>query len=223
MLKTVYIAISADLIHPRHVEVIRRGSELGAVTVGLLTDRAVGAYKRLPVLSYEQRQAIIENIKGVTSVIAQDSEDFVPNVRKLRPDYVVHGDDWRTGLEKQMRESVIAALGEWSGQLVELVDAEETAGKQQLYAHHRAATTPDIRRSMLRRQIAALPIVRVMEAHNGLTGLIVENTRVTQPDGKSREFDALWISSLTDSTAKGKADRRCKAVLMRQEFSTHSG
>src|SRR5258705_5493685 len=116
---SVYVAISADLIHPGHLNVIKVARELGEVTIGLLTDAAIASYKRLPYLSYDQRLAVVEEIRGVARVVPQDTLDYVANLRRLRPDYVVHGDDWRTGPQSETRRRVIETLQEWGGQLVE--------------------------------------------------------------------------------------------------------
>lgn len=113
--KVVYVGMSADLVHPGHINVIRKAAELGEVIVGLLTDEAVASYKRLPYMTYEQRKEVIENIKGVDRVIPQTTLDYVPNLRALKPDYVVHGDDWRTGIQRSVRERVIEILAEWGG------------------------------------------------------------------------------------------------------------
>lgn len=205
IVKTVYVGMSADLLHPGHMNIIKEAALLGEVTVGLLTDKAIASYKRLPYLSYEQRRSVVDNIKGVVQVIAQDTLDYTDNLRKLKPDYVVHGDDWCTGVQSQTRARVIEVLNEWDGQLKEI---EYTAGisSTQLHADLKdVGTTPNIRLQRLRRLIDAKPIVRVLEVHTGLTGLIVEHlTEVV--DHQPREFDAMWSSSLTDSTAKGKPD-----------------
>ena len=206
--RTVYVGMSADLIHPGHLNILNTARELGEVTVGLLTDQAIASYKRLPFLSYEQRKVIVENIKGVKQVIPQETLDYVPNLQMLRPDYVVHGDDWRTGVQKEVRARVIELLGQWGGRLVE---PEYTAGissTQLNRATREIGTTPDVRLRRLRRLLHARPLVRVLEAHSGLTGLIVENVSVRQND-VPLEFDAMWLSSLTDSTAKGKPDIEC--------------
>ena len=215
-MKKVYIAMSADLIHPGHVNIIERGRELGRVTVGLLTDAAIASYKRLPFLTYEQRKTVIENIKGVDRVIAQETHDYIPNLLKLQPDYVVHGDDWRTGVQKPMRGRVIDVLAGWGGELVEPAYTPGVSSTQLIHASREVGTTPDVRRRRLRRLIEAKPLVRTLEAHSGLTGLIVENTQV-EVDGRAREFDAIWISSLTDSTAKGKPDIELVDVTSRLE------
>ena len=202
---TVYVGMSADLIHPGHINVLQQASELGDVTVGLLTDQAIASYKRLPHMTYEQRKTVVENLKGVVAVVPQETLDYVPNLEWLRPDYVVHGDDWRTGVQANTRQRVIEALEQWGGRLVEVPYTEGISSSQLNASLRQIGTTPSVRLSRLRRLIDTKPIVRLMEAHNGLTGLVVENT-VVERDGRKLEFDGMWSSSLTDSTAKGKPD-----------------
>ncbi|HEY8452391.1 MAG: phosphoenolpyruvate mutase [Micromonosporaceae bacterium] len=202
---TVYVGMSADLIHPGHINVLRHAAKLGEVTVGLLTDKAIASYKRLPHMTYEQRKTVVESLKGVVRVVPQETLDYVPNLERLKPDYVVHGDDWRTGVQKQTRERVIEALAKWGGQLVEVPYTEGISSTQLNASLRQIGTTPSVRLSRLRRLLDNKPIVRIMEAHNGLTGLIVERTSVTV-NGKVEEFDGMWSSSLTDSTARGKPD-----------------
>lgn len=203
--KTVYVGMSADLVHPGHLNIIAVAKELGDVTIGLLTDEAIASYKRLPYLTYDQRKIVIENIRGVARVVPQETLDYVPNLRRLKPDYVVHGDDWKSGVQQQVRQRVIDALAEWGGELVE-VEYTKGISSTVLNQHLREiGTTPQNRMRRFQRLIDAKPIVRVLEAHNGLTGLIVEHTAV-KVDGRNEEFDAMWLSSLTDSTAKGKPD-----------------
>jgi len=197
--------MSADLIHPGHLNVIKHAASLGEVTVGVLTDRAIASYKRLPYMAFEQRKAVVENLKGVHRVVPQETLDYEPNLRALKPDYVVHGDDWKEGIQRAVRESVIAVLGEWGGQLIEVPYTAGISSTQLNKAIKEIGTTPDIRRGKLRRLLAAKPMLRFMEAHNGLTGLIVENIEVPSSQSR-REFDGMWASSLTESTVKGKPD-----------------
>jgi len=197
--------MSADLLHHGHLNILKTARELGEVTVGLLTDEAIASYKRLPFLTFEERCAIVENIKGVVQVIPQETLDYVPNLKKIKPDYVVHGNDWRTGPQKHTREQVISTLAEWGG---ELVEPEYTVGISSTALNARLreiGTTPQIRMKQLKRLLNAKKIIRLMEAHNGLSALIVENTKVTR-NHMVHEFDGIWLSSLTDSTAKGKPD-----------------
>ncbi|MFP4197911.1 MAG: phosphoenolpyruvate mutase [Methanomassiliicoccales archaeon] len=203
--KRVYVGMSADLVHPGHLNVIKEAARLGEVMVGLLTDEAIASYKRLPYMNYEQRKTVVENVKGVSWVVPQYTLDYVPNLRKYRPDYVVHGDDWREGPQKKVREAVIETLKEWGGELVEVPYTEGISSTKLNQVLREIGTTPDIRRNKFRRLLHAKPIVRLMEAHSGLTGLIVENLTVEDEYGR-REFDGMWASSLTESTAKGKPD-----------------
>ena len=204
-MKKVYVGMSGDLIHHGHINIIREAAKLGDVVIGLLTDAAIASYKRLPYLTYEQRKAVIENIQGVKSVIPQMTLDYSDNLRQVKPDYVVHGDDWRVGIQSQTRQKVIDVLAEWGGELVEVKYTPGVSSTQLHMDLKQIGTTPDIRLRQMKRLLAVKPFVRVMEVHNGLSALIVENLRV-QVGSQLREFDAMWSSSLTDSTAKGKPD-----------------
>ena len=206
--------MSADLIHPGHLNIINTARTLGDVIVGLLTDAAIASYKRLPFLSFEQRKVIVENIKGVKQVIAQETLDYVPNLRALRPDYVVHGDDWRTGVQQETRARVVDALAEWGGRLVEPTYTPGISSTQLNRSAREIGTTPELRLRRLRRLLYAKPLVRLLEAHSGLTGLIVENASVVQND-LPKEFDGIWLSSLTDATIKGKPDIECVDLTSR--------
>lgn len=204
-MKKVYIGMSADIIHTGHLNIIKKGKELGEITIGLLTDKAIASYKRLPFLNYEQREEILYNIKGVDKIVKQDSLDYTENLLNIKPDFVVHGDDWKEGIQKTTREQVINTLKEWGGKVV---DVPYTNGINSTLLNEKIkeiGTTPDIRRRRLRRLIESKDIVRILESHSGLTGLIIEETKV-KVSGKTYEFDGMWSSSLTDSTSKGKPD-----------------
>jgi len=203
--KVVYVGMSADLIHPGHLNILAEAEKYGRVVVGLLTDKAIASYKRLPCLAFEDRRRIVENLKAVTQVVPQDTLDYVANLEKIRPDYVVHGNDWRSGPQRETRERVIRTLGRWGGELIEPEYMEGYSSTALNNAVREIGTTPAIRMQKLRRLLAAKPMVRVMEAHSGLSGLIVENAAVVK-DGINQEFDAMWLSSLTDSTSKGRPD-----------------
>lgn len=205
-MKKIYVGMSADLIHPGHLNILHKARELGEVTVGLLTDKAIASYKRLPSLTFEQRKVIIENIKGVANVVPQETLDYAPNLRLLKPDYVVHGDDWKVGVQKQTRDKVIETLKEWGGELVEVEYTKGVSSTQLHQSLKEIGTTPEIRMKRLKRLLEVKPVVTLIEAHNGLTGLIAENVQVTSKSGQPKEFDGMWLSSLTDSTAKGKPD-----------------
>ncbi len=213
-MKKVYVAMSADIIHPGHLNIINEARKYGEVILGLLTDNAIASYKRLPFLTFEQRKIIVENIKGVSQVVPQTTLDYVPNLRKIKPDYVVHGDDWRTGVQRETRQRVIDALKEWGGKLIEPKYTPGISSTQINMAVKEIGTTPGIRLKRLRRLLASKELIKILEAHNGLTGLIVENTRIKK-NGTIREFDGMWLSSLTDSTAKGKPDIGCVDLTSR--------
>ena len=202
---TVYVGMSADLIHPGHLNVLKKASELGSVIVGLLTDQAIASYKRLPYLSYDQRREIILNLKGVDEVVEQATLDYADNLRKYRPDYVVHGDDWKEGVQKATRQKVIEVLAEWDGLLVEV---PYTAGISSTgWNRHmkEIGTTPQLRMKRMLRLLGSKDTLLFMEAHNGLSAQIVENAR-EDCNGRPAEFDGIWLSSLTDSYAKAKPD-----------------
>lgn len=203
--KTVYVGMSADLIHPGHLNIIKEASKYGNVIVGVLTDKAIASYKRLPFLSFEQRKMIVENLKGVSQVVPQNTLDYRPNLLSFKPDFVVHGDDWKEGIQKTVRQQVIDTIAEWGG---EVIDVPYTKGISSTLLNQQLkeiGTTPDVRMKQLRRLLNAKPLVRILESHSGLTGLIVENTSVII-NGVKKEFDGMWSSSLTDSTLKGKPD-----------------
>ncbi|MEX2605204.1 MAG: adenylyltransferase/cytidyltransferase family protein, partial [Gracilimonas sp.] len=170
-MKKVYVGMGTDLIHHGHINIIEKARELGEVTVGLLSDEAVTKYSRMPFLDYEERKKILENIKGVEHVVLQKTLDYEQNLRELKPDYVVHGTDWRVGPQKHVRDKVLRILKEWGGELVEPEYTEGISSSGLRDAMREIGTTPDIRRSLLRRLLSAKPIVRVMEAHNGLSSL----------------------------------------------------
>lgn len=211
MNKKVYVGMSADLVHPGHMNILKIASQYGEVTVGLLTDKAISSYKRLPYMTYEQRKAVIENIKGVKEVIPQDTLDYRPNLELIKPDIVVHGDDWKEGIQSKTRQQVIDTLSKWGGELIEPSYTEGISSTTLNKSLKEIGTTPDIRRNRLRRLIDSKEVVRIMETHNALSGLIVENIK----GDNSIEYDGMWSSSLTDSTSKGKPDIEAVDVTAR--------
>lgn len=204
--RTVYLAMSADILHIGHLNIIEEARKYGELTVGILTDKAISSYKRLPHLNYEIRSKTVANIKGVEKVIPQETLDYTENLMKLKPDFVIHGDDWKTGIQSKVREKVISVLNEWDGELIEIPYTSGISSTMINETLKGVGTTPDVRRGKLRRLINSKEIVRVLESHSGLTGLIVENSQYTDDSGMVHEFDAMWSSSLTDSTSKGKPD-----------------
>lgn len=203
--KIVYIGMSADLVHPGHLTILKEGAKHGDVIVGLLTDKAIASYKRLPYMSYEQRKMVVESIAFVTEVVPQDTLDYRHNLKKLRPDCVVHGNDWCTGRQRETRQQVIDTLKKWGGELIEPEYTENISSTDLNRALKEVGTTAQMRLKRLGRLLEAKSLVRGIEAHNGLTGLIVENAQVKK-NNTVQEFDFMWLSSLTDSTAKGRPD-----------------
>ncbi|AXX85673.1 phosphoenolpyruvate mutase [Aliarcobacter skirrowii] len=211
MSKKVYVGMSADLVHPGHMNILKIAAEYGEVTVGLLTDKAIASYKRLPYMTYSQRKSVIENIKGVKEVIPQNTLDYRPNLELLKPDFVVHGDDWKEGVQAKTRQQVIDTLALWGGELIEPSYTDGISSTALNKSLKELGTTPDIRRSRLRRLIDSKEVVRIMETHNALSGLIVENIKANN----GIEYDGMWSSSLTDSTSKGKPDIEAVDVTAR--------
>lgn len=204
--KNVYLAMSADIIHIGHLNIIKEAARHGNLTVGVLTDKAIASYKRLPFLTYETRSKTIESIKGVRAVISQDTLDYTHNLLKLKPDYVVHGDDWKTGVQSRVREKVINTIKDWGGELIEPSYTDGISSTMLNASLKDIGTTPNVRLGKLGRLINAKSIVRILESHSGLTGLIIEKTSYLNEKGINEEFDGMWSSSLTDSTSKGKPD-----------------
>lgn len=203
--KIVYVGMSADIIHPGHLNILHEAQKYGKVIVGVLTDEAIASYKRLPYLNYEQRSMVVKDLKGVSEVIPQTTLDYRPNLEKIRPDFVVHGDDWKQGVQAKTRQQIIDKLAEWGGKVIDVPYTKGISSSMLNERMKEIGTTPDIRLKRLRRLINAKKIVRICESHDGLTGLIIENTFVNVNNMK-REFDGMWASSLTDSTSKGKPD-----------------
>jgi phosphoenolpyruvate mutase len=203
--KKVYVAMSADLIHPGHINILEKAAELGDVIVGVLSDKAIASYKRLPYMNFEQRKKIVANLKNVKKVISQETLDYSENLKKLKPDFVVHGDDWKEGPQKDTRQKAIDVISKWGGKVVDVPYTQGISSTALNQAISEIGTTPDIRRSKLRRLLNVKPILKFLDVHHALSGLIIEHTSVLLDD-KKEEFDGMWGSSLTDSTAKGKPD-----------------
>ncbi len=215
--KTVYLPMAVDLIHIGHITIINEGAQLGKVIVGLLTDEAIARYKRVPLATYEQRKKVIESIVGVHAVVRQEDDDYVTIVKKLKPDYFIHGDEWKTDVQREKRARVIKAMKAWGGTVV---DSKRTGNNgisstKLLESLLARGTTPERRGLMLKRLLGVRPLLRILEVHNGLTGRIVEKAKIVEGE-ETREFDGMWLSSLTDSVAKGKPDTGCVDFTSRQ-------
>lgn len=215
--KTVYMCFSTDMIHSGHIDIIRKAETLGQLIVGVLSDEAVASYKRFPLLPFEERKSLFENIKGVYKVVEQKELSYAEVIKDIKPDYVVHGDDWQEGFQKPIREEVVALLKEYGGQLVEFPYSKDTKYTELEQISREQLAMPDARRKRLRKLLAMKGCINAIEAHSGITGLIAEKTTVLQ-EGKTYQFDAMWVSSLCDSTAKGKPD--IELVDMTSRFRT---
>tara|TARA_B100001287_G_C22663274_1_gene521490 strand:- start:75 stop:1379 length:1305 start_codon:yes stop_codon:yes gene_type:complete len=203
--KKVYVGLAVDIIHEGHINILKIAKSYGEVTVGLLTDEAIASYKNIPHLDYKRRKIIVQNIRYVKKVIPQKTLDYVPNLKLIKPDFVVHGDDWKKGIQKKTRERVIKTLKKWSGKLIEpsyTKNISSTIIKNKILE---LGTLPQNRVSRLKRLLSSKKIVRILESHNSLTGLIIENLKVLKKN-MNLEFDGMWSSSLTDSATKGKPD-----------------
>ena len=204
-MKTVYMSFSTDMLHSGHIAIIEKAAALGQLTIGVLTDQVIASYKRYPLLSYEERVNMLQSIRGVYRTVEQNSLSYADNLRKLRPDYVVHGDDWKSGVQKPIRDEVVSILNEYGGELVEYPYSNDERYRALEQRSREHLSIPDIRRGRLRDLLAMKPTVSILEAHSGITGLIAVNTVVVK-EGKAFQFDGMWVSSLCDSTAKGKPD-----------------
>jgi len=215
--RTVYMSFSTDMIHSGHIDIIKKAGKLGRLIIGILSDEAVVSYKRFPLLSCSDRMKMFENIQGVSQVVEQKTLSYKDNLETLKPDIVVHGDDWQKGIQKAIRDEVIAVLNSYGGKLIEYPYAGDSKFAALENRARQGLATPDIRRARLRKVLDMKGTVTALEAHSGLTGLIVEKTKVEE-NGGYRQFDAMWISSLCDSTAKGKPD--IELVDMTSRFRT---
>ncbi len=215
--RTVYLCFSADLLHSGHIALLRRARRLGRLIVGVLSDEAVAGYKRYPLVPFPERAALMRSLALVDQVVEQRTLSYRENLEKYRPDYVVHGDDWVTGVQAPIRQEVQEVLAGWGGHLVEFPYARDEGLAEMEKRARLEAGTPDMRRGRLRKLLTLKGTVTAMEAHSGLTGLIVENAKVPEGGGY-RQFDAMWISSLCDSTSRGKPD--IELVDMTSRFRT---
>ena len=195
----------ADIMHPGLINIINQGAKYGDVIIGLFTDKAIATHKRLPYLTYEQRATVVRAINGVSEIVPQDDWSYVPNLLKYKPDYIIHGDDWLEGPDKYLRTEVFKAMESLGGQVIEIPYTKGITSSGLAKELESLGTTPEARMKSLRRLITAKPVVRIMESHCGLTGLIIEHTKL-EVGSEIREFDGMWASSLTDSTSKGKPD-----------------
>ena len=172
--KKIYVGFSADILHQGHINILKIAKKYGDVIVGLLTDQAIASYKNIPYLDYEKRKVVIENIKYVKKVIPQKTLDYVENLNLIKPDYVIHGDDWKSGAQKITRDRVLNTLKKWSGKLIEPKYTKNISSTLIKKNISEIVSSPENRVSRLKRLIKSKDIVRILESHNALTGLIIE-------------------------------------------------
>jgi|TARA_B110000037_G_C17094828_1_gene495563 phosphoenolpyruvate phosphomutase len=204
-IKNVYVGLSADILHEGHINILKIANQYGNVIVGLLTDEAIASYKNIPYLDFNKRKIVVENIKYVTKVIPQVTLDYVQNLELIKPDFVVHGDDWKFGVQKKTRDRVVKTLKKWSGKLIEPKYTKNISSTSIKKKISNILSFQVDRVSRLKRLFNSKNIVRILESHNSLTGLIIENLKIVK-DNNNYEFDGMWSSSLTDSATKGKPD-----------------
>ncbi len=214
--KSVYIGLSADALHHGHMKLLEKGRQFGDITVGLFTDKAIATFKRLPYLNYDQRKKIILNFKGVKKVVPQNDHDYSINLKKIRPDIMIHGDDWKSGYQSKFRRNCIKVLKSYGGKLIEVPYTKGVTSSAFVEELNQIAITPDIRRSTIKRLIQTGQLVRIIETHNPLSAIIAETTHIDK-GGIKFGFDGFWSSSLTDSTSLGKPDN--ESVTYSQRLS----
>tara|TARA_B100001123_G_scaffold414049_1_gene513053 strand:+ start:485 stop:1792 length:1308 start_codon:yes stop_codon:yes gene_type:complete len=213
-IKTVYIGMSADIIHHGHMKLLEEARKYGKIIIGLFTDAAVAEYKRVPYLNYKQREKILKNFQGVVKVIAQKEWDYSTNVKKLKPDFFIHGDDWKRGYMGNIRKNVLKALKSYGGKLIEIPYTKDISSSALVDNQNSLSITPDIRRGIFRRLVESKKISRYLETHNPLSAIIAENTYF-EKNGIRNGFDGFWSSSLTDSTVLGKPDNESLEISQR--------
>lgn len=206
MKKIVYVPLAADILHEGHLNILKIASKYGKVIVGLLTDAAIIQYKNLPFFDYDQRFKIVSNLKLVDEVVPQDSWDYKEILNSIKPDFFVHGDDWKLGIQSKIRLEVIRELKKWNGKLIEPKYSKNISTNYQKRILQ-MTITPDQRKLKLKRLLKVKKIIRILESHSALSSMIIENVNINK-NGKLLQFDGIWSSSLTDSTLKGKPDNQ---------------
>ncbi len=202
--KTIYVPLAIDIVHSAHINILKKAKKYGTVIVGLLTDKAISEYKQLPLIDYKERYKTLKGIKFVDQIVEQKNWDYTENIKKYKPNFFIHGDDWKTGIQKQQRKKVINALKKIKGKLIEIPFSKNISSSE-IKDKIIKISSPNNRVSKLKRLMDAKKIVRILESHNSLTGLIIENLKINQRN-RLLEFDGMWSSSLTDSATKGLPD-----------------
>ena len=204
-MKTVYMLFATDVIHEGHINVVKEAKKYGKVIGGVLCDTAMIRFNRFPTVSFDERVRMVKDIPEVDEVIVQNETLYENTLRKIKPDYVIHGDNWCEGPEKAIRDNVVSVMNELGGEVIEVPYTRNENVKKIDDRIKDKLSMPEFRRKRLKQLIEMTPIVKTIEAHSGLTGLIAEKT-IVENNGELDQFDAMWVSSLCDSTAKGKPD-----------------
>jgi phosphoenolpyruvate phosphomutase len=203
--KKIYLGLTADSLHHGHINLLEKARKYGKIIVGLLTDKALANYKRLPLLSFEQRKQIIENFQGVYKVIPQDEWDYSVNLKKIKPDYMIHGDDWISGPQLNLRKNAIKVLKSFGGKLIEVPYTKGVSSTALAMSQDQKFTTSENRLKTLKRLLNSKTLLRFIETHNPISAIIAENTNY-KIKNIVKNFDGFWSSSLTDATSMGKPD-----------------
>ena len=203
--KTVYVPLAVDLLHSVHISILKKAKRYGKVIVGLMTDKAISEYKQLPILDYNERFKILSGVKFIDEIVEQKNWDYSENIKKYKPDYFIHGDDWKKGIQKNQRKKVIKTLKRYRGKLIEISFSKNISSSEIKEKIINYVSNSNNRVSRLKRLMKAKNLVKILESHNSLTGLIIENLKIKKKK-INVEFDGMWSSSLTDSATKGLPD-----------------
>ena len=214
-MKTVYISLSFDFIHHGHMKILNEGRKYGKITLGLLTDKAISERKQIPYLNFEQRKIIAKNLKGIEKIVEQTQWDYSLNINKLKPDFFIHGDDWKIN-DSSLRDKTIETLSKYGGKLIEIPHTKNISSSGLKKGLYNIGISPDVRASSLKRNLENKKILRFIEAHSPISAIITENL-ILENDGERKFFDGFWSSSLTDSTLLGKPD--IEAINISQRLS----
>jgi phosphoenolpyruvate phosphomutase len=215
--KIVYVPLAADILHEGHLSILKIASNYGKVIVGLLTDAAIIQYKNLPFFDYDQRFKIVSNLKLVDEVVPQDNWNYTSILNSIKPDFFVHGDDWRIGIQSKIRLKVIKELKKWNGKLIEPKYSKNISKISQKNKILHLGITPDQRKLQLKRLLKAKKFIKIMESHSALSSLIIENINIYK-NKKLLQFDGIWSSSLTDSALRGRPDNQSVDYSQRINF-----
>lgn len=216
-MKVVYTCFCTDVIHEGHLNIINEAKKYGEVVIGVLSDEAAVCFNRFPSIAFSERLAMVKSIPGIEKVMQQRTVMYDEVIGELKPDYVIHGDNWLEGPMRAIRDNVEGLLASYGGKIIDVPYTYNETVKYIDAKIRDRLSMPEYRRKRLKQILKLRPIVKAIEVHSGLTGIIAEKT-IVENDGELDQFDAMWISSLCDSTAKGKPD--IELVDMTSRFRT---